>query len=151
MASLTCLANVARAAGHAHGWLGLLHKLGSPKARPSVQVTIHTTLTSHLLVSHWTNQRDSLASSQCRRGSIHRHGQEGVIRGGVIHVTNSHKLYYAVSSPFWEAPLQQACFLLTPQYSTSGPAGWGQAEAAAGSQSFVQRAAQKRLLVTIFS
>ena len=63
------------------------------------------------------------------------------------------KLYYAVSSPFWEAPLQQACFsfLLIPQYSTSGPAGWGQAEAAAGSHSSVQRAAQKRLLVTIFS
>ena len=72
---------------------------------------------------------------------------------GVIHVTNSHKLYYTVSSPFWEAPLQQDCFsfLLIPQYSASGPAGWGQAEAAAGSQSFVQRAAQKRLLVTIFS
>ena len=79
MASLTCLANVARAAGRVHGWLGLLHKLGSKKASPSVQVTVHTMLTSHLLVSHWTNQRDSLAQSQCGRGSIHRHGQEGVI------------------------------------------------------------------------
>ena len=82
MASLTCLANVARAAGRVHGWLGLLHKLGSKKASPSVQVTVHIMLTSHLLVSHWTNQRDSLAQSQCGRGSIHRHGQEGVICGG---------------------------------------------------------------------
>lgn len=84
MASLTRLANVARAAGGARGWLGLLHKLGSTKASPGIQVTIHTMLTSHLLMSPWTNQRDSLAQSQCERGSIHRHGQEGVICGGVF-------------------------------------------------------------------
>ena len=82
MASLTRLANVARGAGRAHGWLGLLHKLGSTKASPGIQVTIHTMLTSHLLVYSWTNQRDSLAQSQCGRGSIHRHGQEDVIREG---------------------------------------------------------------------
>lgn len=150
MASLTCLANVARTAGHAHGWLGLLHKLGSPKASPSVQVMIHTMLTSHLLVSHWTNQRDSLASSRCGRGSIHRYGQEGVIHGGVIHVTNSHKLYYAVI-PFLGSPFA-ASLLQLPPYTPilHFRSSWLQT-AAAGSQSSVQRAAQKRLLVTIFS
>ena len=152
-ASFTCLASVTRAAGHSPGWLGLLHKLGRKKASPSVQVMIHPMLTSHSLVSHWARQSDSLAQSQHRRGSMQGQGTGRCDSWGAIHVTSYHALYGAVSPAAWEAPLEQACscFLLIPQYSAYSPAGWGQAGAAAGSQSSVQGAVQKRLSVTACS
>lgn len=105
------------------------------------------------ITSHWARQSDSLAQSQHRRGSMQGQGTGRCDSWGAIHVTSYHELYGAVSPTAWEAPLEQACscFLLIPQYSAYSPAGWGQAEAAAGSQSFVQGAVRKRLSVTMLS
>lgn len=151
LASFTCLATVIRAVGHSYGHLAFFTSWvpeSKPQSTGDDLAHVHITFVGIQSIGKAKRQSgpESMQEGICTRIWT----QEGDLGG---HSCNKQpQTVQGCASPRMRSLFEtaQSCFLLILQYSPCSPAGWGQAVAAAGGQSFVQEAIREAS-ITMFS